>query len=146
MKLLIQRVKHASVSVEGKVVAQIPHGMLALVAIEKGDTVDTAGTWAKKLAEFRIFEDEKGKMNLSIRDIKGEILVVPEFTLAASTKKGTRPGFDQAEQPERAKELMADLVQFLTTFGMTVRQGIFGARMEVLLLNDGPVTFLLGGD
>lgn len=142
MKLLIQRVRKASVAVEGKTVSEIGRGILAFVGIEKGEQLDTVGALAKKLLDFRIFEDGNKKMNLSIRDIRGEILIVPEFTLAASSAKGTRPSFDLAESPERARSLIKDFVNFLGESKLTVKEGVFGASMEVSILNDGPVTFL----
>jgi D-tyrosyl-tRNA(Tyr) deacylase len=143
VKILLQRVKQAAVRVEGREVSAIGKGLLVFAAVEKGDTIDAAGGLAKKIAEIRVFEDAAGKMNLSCRDAGGEILLVPQFTLAASCKKGTRPSFDGAESPERAASLLADLAGFLRDSGLPVREGVFGARMEVSLVNDGPVTFLL---
>ncbi len=143
MKLLIQRVSEANVSVDGKIVSQIGKGILAFIGIEKGDTMDAVGGLAKKLLEFRLFEDKNGKMNLSIKDVQGEILVVSEFTLAADVRKGARPSFDSAEVPDRAKEMITAFVRFLKDEVSGVKEGIFGAHMEVSLRNDGPVTFYL---
>lgn len=123
--------------------ARISRGMVVFVAVEKGDTVDAAGSLARRLVDFRIFGDDKGKMNLSVKEVEGEILIVPEFTLAADVRKGTRPSFDRVESPERARELVADFTTFLKNNGLPVKEGVFGAHMVVSVENDGPVTFLL---
>jgi D-tyrosyl-tRNA(Tyr) deacylase len=143
VKLLVQRVSGARVAVDGRTTAEIGTGMLVFVGVEKGDTVDQAGLLAKKLAGFRIFEDGNGKMNLSLREVKGEALVVSEFTLAADVRKGTRPSFDTAEAPERARDLIAQFIEFLRGFELPVKEGVFGTEMAVSLVNDGPVTFLI---
>lgn len=143
MKILIQRVSQANVNVEEKEVASINKGYLALVGIEKDDNKTMAEYLAKKTANLRIFEDENGKMNLSILDIKGQILAVSQFTLAGNTSCGNRPGFDTAERPEIAKPLYEYFVECLKSYGIDVKCGIFQADMKVGLINDGPVTFML---
>ncbi|HNV85947.1 MAG TPA: D-aminoacyl-tRNA deacylase [Candidatus Omnitrophota bacterium] len=142
MKLVIQRVSRAQVSIKGKGIAQIGRGLLVYAGVEKGDTEEQAEKFAKKLPVFRIFEDEDGKMNRSVQEICGEVLVVSQFTLAADIRKGARPGFDTAEAPDRARQLIEKFVQFLVEEGVCVKEGVFGAHMEVLSVNDGPVTFL----
>jgi len=142
MRLVIQRVSRAQVSIGGKTIAEIGRGLLVYVGVEKDDTDEQAEKFAKKLPVFRIFEDEGGKMNRSVQEICGEILVVSQFTLAADIKKGTRPGFDTAEVPDRAQSLIEKFVQFLVEEGVCVKEGVFGAHMEVLSVNDGPVTFI----
>lgn len=143
MKILLQRVKNCSVDVNGKRVSEIGRGMLALVGIEVHDTEEEALWLAKKTVNLRIFEDEAGKMNLSVKDICGEILAVSQFTLAGDTSRGNRPGFETAARPEQAKPLYEYYVQKLEEQGITVKTGIFQADMQVALINDGPVTFML---
>ncbi|MFQ6083302.1 MAG: D-aminoacyl-tRNA deacylase [Candidatus Aminicenantia bacterium] len=143
MKIVLQRVTKASVVVQGKTVGQINRGVLLLVGIEKGDTEEEAKYLANKIAYLRIFPDSKGKMNLSLLEINGQILAVSQFTLAASVRKGRRPSFDRAEQPERAERIFNYLVEEIRNKGLKVKTGIFGAMMEVFLINDGPVTYLL---
>ena len=143
MKVLIQRVCHANVIVDNNEVAKINQGYLILVGIEKDDNKSMAEYLAKKTANLRIFEDENGKMNLSILDIKGQILAVSQFTLAGNTSCGNRPGFDTAEKPEIAKGLYEYYVECLKSYNIDVQCGIFQADMKVGLVNDGPVTFML---
>lgn len=143
MKAVIQRVKSASVTIDNKLYSQINAGMLILFCVEKGDTEDKLEWIANKVEALRIFEDDAQKMNLSIKDINGELLVVSQFTLAASCKKGTRPGFDNAEQPDKANKMYQQFVEILKTKGLTVQTGVFAANMQVSLINDGPVTFIL---
>lgn len=143
MKVVLQRVKKASVEVEGKVVGEISQGVCLLVGIERGDSETDAQYLAKKVTELRIFPDREGKMNLSLQDVQGEILAVSQFTLSASTKKGRRPSFDKAEGPERAEKLFDYFVGLIRERGIKVETGVFQAMMDVSLINDGPVTFIL---
>jgi len=140
---VIQRVANASVSVDKSVISSINKGLLVLAGIEKGDTVADLEYSAKKITELRIFEDDAGKMNLSVIDKKGEILAVSQFTLLGNVQKGRRPGFDNAMPPETAKTMFDDFVKMLSKSISTVKTGSFGAHMEVSLLNDGPVTFVI---
>jgi D-tyrosyl-tRNA(Tyr) deacylase len=141
MIAVIQRVNSSYVEVDGKVVGKIGKGVNILLGIEKGDTEEDIQKLMKKIPFLRIFEDEKGKMNLSLIDIKGEALVVSQFTLTASIKKGRRPSFDRAENPERAKELYEKFVEELSKY-VPVQTGIFAAEMKVFIENDGPVTII----
>ena len=143
MKAVVQRVKNASVEIDGKIYSSINQGMLVLFCVEKGDTEDKIDWMAKKMLSMRIFEDENEKMNFSVEDIKGEILVVSQFTLAADCKKGTRPGFDNAEKPQIAREMYEKFVNKLKESKLKVETGVFAAMMQVSLCNDGPVTFVL---
>ena len=144
MKVVIQRVKHASVQVDGKTTGAIGHGLLLLVGFEESDHPEDLEWMCRKVVNMRIFNDEDGLMNLSLKEVKGEILTVSQFTLHASTKKGNRPSFIAAARPEQAiplYETFNDLLKLET--GKPVAQGIFGAMMEVSLLNDGPVTIII---
>lgn len=143
MKAVLQKVKEASVEVGGKTIAKIGHGLCLLVGVEKGDSIEDVQYLAKKIVELRIFPDEKRKMNLSLSDVRGEVLVISQFTLAGSTKKGRRPSFDNAEDPGKAEKLFDDFVKEIRTKGFKVETGIFAAYMNVHLTNDGPVTFIV---
>ncbi len=144
MKLLVQRVLNAEVKVDGNVVGKIGKGFLVLVGITHTDTKETADFLAKKLCNLRVFEDEMGKMNLSIKDVKGELLIVSQFTLYADCSSGNRPSFTNAAKPEIANELYKYFMNKCEIeYGIHVEHGIFGAEMKVSLLNDGPVTIEL---
>lgn len=143
MKIVIQRVKESYVKVENRIVGKIGKGLLLLVGIEKGDSENMLEFMADKIVNLRIFPDENKKMNLSLLDVKGEILAVSQFTLAGSLEKGRRPSFDSAEEPQRAEALFNKFVDVLKNKGVKVETGEFGAMMEVFLINDGPVTFVL---
>lgn len=143
MKILVQKVLNASVNVNQQLVSQIDRGFLLFIGVEKGDTYTQADFLTKKIANLRIFEDENNKMNLSIQDVKGEILAVSQFTLAADLSRGNRPGFESAARPEEAKQLYEYFVEQLQTYNLPVQTGIFQADMKVALVNDGPCTFIL---
>ncbi len=143
MRALIQRVSSAAVEINGKVYGKIRNGLLVLVCAVRGDTDKDLDYLAKKIPALRIFGDDQGRMNLSVLDIKGELLVVSQFTLAASTRKGNRPSFENAEEPGQAKKMYEELVGRLAGTGLTVRTGEFGAMMAVTLTNDGPVTVMI---
>ena len=140
MRALLQRVTHASVTVEDEVVGRTGPGLLILVCAMHGDTEAEADQLAAKIAKLRIFVDEAGKMNRSVRDIEGSALVVSQFTLAADTSRGNRPGFSSAAPPEEGAKLYAYFAKALEAQGVPVETGRFGADMKVALLNDGPVT------
>lgn len=143
MKAVIQRVSEAQVWVHGKLAGAIERGTLVLLGVEKGDTPEDADWLAEKIVNLRIFEDEAGKMNLSLLDIKGELLAVSQFTLAGNCAKGRRPSFDTAAPPEEANGLYQYFVARVWEEGIPVQTGIFQAEMKVSLINDGPVTFIL---
>jgi D-tyrosyl-tRNA(Tyr) deacylase len=140
---LIQRVSEAGVKVEGELVGEIGRGLLVLVGVEKHDNEASANRLLERILTYRVFPDETGKMNLSLADIEGGLLLVPQFTLAADTKKGTRPGFSSAASPELGAELFEYFVTIARERHATVETGVFGADMKVNLVNDGPVTFWL---
>ena len=143
MKVLIQRVKKASVSIGGELYSKTDSGILALVGIEKGDTVEHTKKAAKKIVNLRIFPDENDKMNKSLLDVKGEMLIVSQFTLCGDCKKGTRPSFDKSAPPDAANELYENFIKEVNNYGVKTGHGEFGAMMEVELINDGPVTFMI---
>ena len=143
MKLVIQRVKSSSVLVGGEEIASISTGLTVLFGAEKGDTVEAVEYLADKTLRLRIFPDSQGKMNFSCADIKGEILVVSQFTLAGDCSRGRRPGFDKAARPEDAEKLYNKFLEELSGAGSKVSAGKFGADMLVNIQNDGPVTFIL---
>lgn len=143
MKLVIQRVKNAKVEVEGKITGAINEGFLVLLGVAPEDTEETADFLAEKLCNLRVFEDENEKMNLSIKDIDGELLIVSQFTLYADCKKGNRPSFVGAAAPEKANALYEYFMKKCKEKVKNVQRGQFGAHMEVSLLNNGPVTIIL---
>lgn len=144
MRIVIQRVSRASVSVDGSAVSQIGRGLMILVGVENGDTEDDAAWLASKAARLRIFDDADGVMNLSVTDVGGELLAVSQFTLTASTRKGNRPSYIRAAGHETAVPLYERFCQLLEQeSGAQVRKGVFGADMQVELVNDGPVTILI---
>lgn len=143
MKALIQRVSEASVSVNDKIVGAIDHGLLVFLAIEPADTEATANRMVERVAGYRVFEDNNGKMNLNVKQVSGELLVISQFTLAADTSSGMRPSFTTAATPALSNQLYLYFCQQLRTRGFSVPTGEFGADMKVRLLNDGPVTFNL---
>ena len=147
MKVLIQRVKDASVTIDSKLYSSINKGILALVGIEKGDSFEQVEKAAKKIVNLRIFPDENDKMNKSLIDIQGEILIVSQFTLCGDCKKGTRPSFDKSAAPDIANELYEKFCDELHNLGVTkVAKGVFAADMAVELVNDGPVTIVMNTD
>lgn len=144
MKIVIQRVSESSVTVDGKIIAQIQAGLLILLGIENEDTQEDINWLVSKIINLRIFADENGIMNLSVKDIDGEVIVVSQFTLYASTKKGNRPSYIKASKPDIAIPLYEKFVSKLETdFGRKIQTGEFGSDMKVSLLNDGPVTIVI---
>ena len=143
MKVLIQRVKEASVTIDDELYSSINKGVLALVGIEKGDTLEQVQKSAKKIVNLRIFPDENDKMNYSLIDVNGEILVVSQFTLCGDCKKGTRPSFDKSASPEIANDLYEKFVEEIKNYGISTKTGKFAAMMDVAIINDGPVTFMI---
>ncbi len=143
MKAVIQRVTYAKVNVDNKDIAAIDHGIAALIGLEPFDTFENCKKLIDKMIKLRIFSDDKDHMNLSLCDIEGDLLLISQFTLAGSTKRGLRPSFDGAMRPDEASVLFAKLVEYAKEKYPKVQQGQFGADMKVSLLNDGPVTFIL---
>ena len=143
MRLVVQRVDNASVTIENELFSSIEQGYLILFGAEKGDTKAQADWLANKVSVLRCFSDENGKMNLSIKDIQGEMLIVSQFTLAGDVKKGTRPSFDKAMPPNEANEMYEYFISKIREQNIPVKTGVFGAHMEVKLLNNGPVTFVI---
>ena len=143
MKLVLQRVANAAVYIEGQTVAKISQGLLIFIGVEKNDNSDKVNYLADKALTLRIFQDDKGKMNFSCLDVSGEVLVISQFTLAGDCTKGKRPSFDNAAQPKEAKFLYRQFIEKVSKSGLTVKEGEFGANMQVELVNDGPVTFFL---
>ena len=144
MKLVIQKVKKAKVEVENKTVGKIEKGYMVLLGVKKGDTKENADYLARKLCNLRIFEDEIGKMNLSIKDVNGELLIISQFTLYGNTKDGNRPSFIEAEEPEKANSLYEYFMAKCKENGIEkVEKGIFVVHMEVSLINDGPNTIIM---
>lgn len=143
MKIVIQRVKKSSVTIDGILHSEIGHGLLVLYGVEKGDTDEMSKYLCDKMLKLRIFEDENEKMNLSVKDVNGSLLIVSQFTLAGDVRKGTRPSFDTAMPPKDAEIMYNNFVEYAKTSGLEVKTGVFGAMMDVALVNDGPVTFIL---
>ena len=143
MKLVLQRVANAAVYIEGQTVAKISQGLLIFFGVEKQDNSDKVNYLADKALTLRIFQDDKGKMNFSCLDVSGEILIISQFTLAGDCTKGKRPSFDNAAQPKEAKFLYRQFIEKVSESGLIVKEGQFGANMQVELVNDGPVTFFL---
>ena len=146
MKAVVQRVRDASVSVDGNVIGSIDHGLLIYLGVVDSDDERICARMAEKISKLRIFRDADDKMNLSVADIGGQILVVSQFTLYANLKKGNRPSFDGAGKPEHANRLYELFIKELTAMGFTVRHGQFGAHMHVCYENDGPVTLVVDSD
>ena len=143
MRVVLQRVSSASVTVDGKIIGQIEKGLLVLLAVCDDDGEEDLKYMTEKICGLRIFEDQDGKMNLSVRDIQGELLVVSQFTLFGDCRKGKRPSFSSAGRPDYAKEMYEKFIECIRGEGLKVENGKFGADMKVSLLNDGPVTLLI---
>lgn len=143
MIAVVQRVSRASVSVGGRAISSIGRGLAVLLGVEEGDGEAAALGMSKKCVELRVFEDHAGKMNLSIQDVEGQMLVVSQFTLCADTKKGRRPSFSSAAPPEEAERLYKVFIGEVQSRGVDAKGGVFGAKMEVELINSGPVTLIL---
>jgi len=140
---VIQRVSSSSVKVEGEIVGQIGKGLNILLGVKKGDTSEDMLKLVNKIVNLRIFQDENDKMNLSLLDVKGEVLIISQFTLAGNIKKGRRPSFDDSEKPDIANKLYEEFVQEVSKQGVKTQTGEFGAMMDVQINNDGPVTFII---
>ena len=143
MRAVLQRVRSASVTVDGETIASIAQGLVVLLGVAKGDSEADAAYMVDKIPHLRIFPDEAGKMNRSIMDVKGELLIVSQFTLLGETHRGRRPGFDAAATPDTARQFYESVAQAIRERGVPVHTGKFGANMVVTLENDGPVTFIL---
>ena len=142
MTAVIQRVGRTSLSVEGKLISEIPFGLAVYLGIKAGDGEDVCAQMAGKIARLRIFEDANGKMNLSVRDVGGEVLLISQFTLYGDCSHGNRPSFILAERPERADFLYEKTAEELSVLGISVKKGVFGADMKIEQYNDGPVTII----
>ncbi len=142
MKIVAQRVLGATLKVDGKLVSEIGRGLVVYFGVKVGDTPDKAEKCAAKIAALRVFEDDAGKMNLSVKDVSGEVLLVSQFTLYGDARKGNRPSFTEAERPERADVLYEETVEKLRALGVPVQTGVFGADMKISQVNDGPVTII----
>lgn len=143
MKAVVQRVKNTSLTVENKLISSIEYGLTVFLGVKRGDDEQQAERMAYKIANLRIFEDDNGKMNLSVKDVGGEVLLVSQFTLYGDCSHGNRPSFTMAEEPRRANELYEYCAEKLRGHGLTVRQGVFGADMKISQYNDGPVTIVI---
>lgn len=142
MKFVAQRVASATLCVSGELVSEIGRGLVVYLGVKAGDNEKQAEKAMEKVALLRVFEDEAGKMNLSVRDVQGEVLLVSQFTLYGDAKKGNRPSFSEAERPERADALYEHAVSYLRSLGVPVQTGVFGADMQIEQHNDGPVTII----
>jgi D-tyrosyl-tRNA(Tyr) deacylase len=143
MRAVVQRVKNTRLEVDGKLISEIPFGLTVFLGVKTGDSEKQADWLMKKIAGLRIFEDEEGKMNLSVKDVGGEVLLVSQFTLYGDASHGNRPSFTLAERPERAEPLYEYTAKQLSEQGVVVKKGVFGADMKIEQYNDGPVTILL---
>ena len=143
MIILLQRVRSASVVIDGEIVGSINQGLLVLVGVQQDDDDGVAAQFIERILNYRVFSDDNDKMNLSLRDIEGGLLLVPQFTLAANTKKGRRPSFTSAATPEHGKAIFYHMMDIARNSYGIVESGVFGADMQVQLINDGPVTFIL---
>ena len=143
MKAVVQRVKKTVLKVNGELISEIPFGLTVFLGVTDGDGEEQADYLMKKIANLRIFEDENGKMNLSVLDVGGEVLLVSQFTLYGDTSRGNRPSFTLAARPEVAEPLYEYAIKALSAYGVTVKKGVFGADMKIEQLNDGPVTILM---
>ena len=143
MRAVVQRVKYTKLEVDGELISEIPFGLTVFLGVKAGDSEKQADFLMRKISALRVFEDENGKMNLSVKDVGGEVLLVSQFTLYGDANKGNRPSFTLAERPERAEPLYEYAVNALREQGVTVKKGVFGADMKISQLNDGPVTILL---
>ncbi len=143
MRAVVQRVKYTKLEVDGELISEIPFGLTVFLGVKTGDTEKQADFLMKKISALRVFEDENGKMNLSVKDVGGEVLLVSQFTLYGDATKGNRPSYTLAERPERAEPLYEYAVNALREQGVVVKKGVFGADMKISQFNDGPVTILL---
>lgn len=142
MKAVVQRVKETSLRVDGKLISEIPFGLIVYFGVKKGDTFENADYLAGKIAKLRVFEDENGKMNKSVLDVGGEIMSVSQFTLYGDVSHGNRPSFIEAEVPDIAEKIYDYFCEKLATYGVPVKRGVFGADMKISQLSDGPVTII----
>lgn len=143
MRAVVQRVKYTKLEVDGELISEIPFGLTVFLGVKTGDTEKQADFLMKKISALRVFEDENGKMNLSVKDVGGEVLLVSQFTLYGDATKGNRPSYTLAERPEKAEPLYEYAVNALREQGVVVKKGVFGADMKISQFNDGPVTILL---
>ena len=143
MKIVLQRVSEASVEIDEVVVGKIGRGIIILLCVEKGDSIKDVEYLSEKTIYLRVFDDEQGKMNLSLLDINAEMLIISQFSLAGDCRKGRRPGFDKAAEPDLAKKLYLQFIRSMQNKGVKTAEGKFGALMSVNITNDGPVTFIL---
>ncbi|MEA4926653.1 MAG: D-aminoacyl-tRNA deacylase [Syntrophomonadaceae bacterium] len=146
MRAVVQRTKHSRVSIAGSEISSINHGLMVLLGIKQGDTAADGNYLMDKIVNLRIFEDKNGKMNRSLQDVQGEILMVSQFTLYGDVRKGRRPGFSTAELPEKAEPLFNYCVEYIRAQGIKIETGVFGADMQVDIENDGPCTILVDSE